>query len=181
MKQHIIGYFRKHYKENISLLLILAMVLSFVPGVYAQEKESEMVEETIVETVSETAPETTSETIPETVPETTSETTSETDQESTPEADIGGTSETVTDDAPDSIGEETFAQQLLLLPTLKEVFDAMMADKEAVYALTVEEIAELKVYTQFLYDGTAGRDCDHCAQWLPASFEWCRELSVAAS
>ena len=24
MKQHIIGYFRKHYKENISLLLILA-------------------------------------------------------------------------------------------------------------------------------------------------------------
>ena len=143
MKQHIIGYFRKHYKENISLLLILAMVLSFVPGVYAQEKESEMVEETIVETVSETAP------------ETTSETTSETDQGSTPESDIGETSETVTDDAPDSIGEETFAQQLLLLPTLKEVFDAMMADKEAVYALNVEEIAELKVYTQSLYDGIA--------------------------
>lgn len=155
MKQHIIGYFRKHYKENISLLLILAMVLSFVPGVYAQEKESEMVEETILETVSETAPETTSETIPETVPETTSETTSETNQESTPESDIGETSETVTDDAPDSIGEETFAHQLLLLPTLKEVFDAMMADKEAVYALTVEEIAELKVYTQSLYDEIA--------------------------
>ena len=130
MKQHIIGYFRKHYKENISLLLILAMVLSFVPGVYAQEKESEMVEDTIVETVSETAPETTSETIPETVPETTSET----DQESTPESDIGETSETVTDDAPDSIGEETFdgnAAQTNLTAALKEQANITLGNFEA--------------------------------------------------
>ena len=134
MKQHIIGYFRKHYKENISLLLILAMVLSFVPGVYAQEKESEMVEETIVETISETAPVTILETIPETTPETIPETTPETTPVKKPGILFGST--VANSSAFRNNQEDIFVQQLLLLPTLKEVFDAMMANAEAVYAMT---------------------------------------------
>ena len=170
MKQYTIYRLRKNWKQNISLLLVLAMLLSFVPGVYAMEEEPEAVEETIVETIPETAPEATpgvipeeiSETVPETTPETVPGTAPETTPETTPETVLDVTEvveeiveeiivEEVIDEAAGSIVEETFAQRLLLLPTLKEVFDAMMANTEAVYALTKEDLGLLRARTETLF------------------------------
>ena len=49
---------------------------------------------------------------------------------------------------------KTFSQSLLELTTLKEIFDAMMADenRQSVFDLTAEEIADVEEHTIYLYN-----------------------------
>lgn len=119
----------------------------------------ETTEVTIPETTEATVPETTEATVPETteatVPETTEATVPETTEPTVPETTEATVPEVTEETIAEEVIEETFSQQLQTMETLKEVFDAMMANPEAVYALTMEEIAALKVYTQSLYDRIA--------------------------
>ena len=155
--QFSLNQLQKRCKQNISLLLVLAMLFGMAPHGYATETQETTVEETTVVTIPEATETTIPETIEVTVPETTEATVPVATEATVPET----TEETIAEE----FVEETFSQQLQTLETLKEVFDAMMANPEAVYALTVEEIAELKVYTQSLYDAIGAPtqdDTEYC-------------------
>ena len=123
----MLQFFLNQLKKRCKQNISLLLVLVMIFSMAPQSYATEAQGTVVEETTTVTVPETTEAAVPETTEETIAE----------------------------EIIEETFSQQLQTLETLKEVFDAMMANPEAVYALTVEEIAELKVYTQSLYDGIA--------------------------
>ena len=155
MLQFFLNQLKKRCKQNISLLLVLVMIFSMAPQSYATEAQGTVLEDTTTVTEPETTEAAVAETTEATVPETMEATVPETTEATVPETTEAAVPETTEETIAEEIIEETFSQQLQTLETLKEVFDAMMANPEAVYALTVEEIAELKVYTQSLYDGIA--------------------------
>lgn len=133
----------KQAKQNISLLLVLAMLLGMAPRIYATELEAVPQTETAPVLLSEETVQLMTEM--ELMPASDMEPESDTEV-TEPEATEPETTE------PEATEPLTFCQTLLALPSLREVFDAMMADPQGVYALTLEELSALRQHTQSLYD-----------------------------
>ena len=170
--QHILTQLRKNAKRNIALVLALLMLLSLVPYGYAEELQNP----SAAQQTEKTDPVPTEPEEPEIAPTPIAPAGTKepaaTEIAPTPTASVSATEPKAADSAPapmeteaaaetaeqentapeENKGELTFCQQLQAKQTLKEVFDAMMGDPDAMYALNAEELTALKEHTQALYD-----------------------------